>query len=362
MMERTLPHNLDAERSVLGAALLYEDLLALVSDSLAASDFFRAAHRMLYGTMLTLAEKRTAVDLLTVRDALSNAGQLEECGGPAYITGLTDGIPKSTNIEHYAAIVREKAMLRELIYAANKVLTDAYAADEDAAMVLAGAEGAIYGIGERATAGSLVDGPRMAQEGFALVERLHTTGRLVGLPTGLLRLDEAMLGLHRKHLTVIAARPGNGKSALMLHIARQLGMAQQKPVAVFSLEMSREENILRMMATESGMDGHGLNQGHVSQAQFDRLSHALNKIGGSQIYVDDTAGRTILQIRSLCRRLKSKTGVLGAVLIDYLQLMTPVKQSHSREQDVSQMAWGAKMLGERPRRAGGAALAVEPRR
>lgn len=349
ILGRTLPQNLDAERSVLGAILMREEVLTFISGVLIPSHFFRKAHEHIYTAMLALAERRQAIDFITVREELTRTDLLDAVGGPAYIAALVDGMPRSTNAEAYARIVKDKALLRQLIFNASATIERAYEGEDDPATVLAETEAAVYSLGEQETGGELVGGERMAQEGMDLLERLHDSGRLAGLSTGLTVLDSSTLGLHPDHLCVVAARPGKGKSAFALHLARQIGMTLKQHVAVFSLEMSREELILRMMSSEGRMSGHAMRSGQgVSEGRYGQLTHAINRIGESCIWVDDTPSRTALQIRSQCRRLKARVGGLGCVIIDYLQLMTPVqhKKEATREQEVGAMAWSCKMLAK----------------
>lgn len=342
---RVLPHNLDAERAVLGAILLRDDMLAMVTGVVTERDFFRVAHQHIYRAMLQLGDKHQAVDLTTVKNALGD--YLDEVGGPAYISALIDGVPRTINAEHYARIIREKAILRELIINASKLIDRAYDPSEDAREVVQAAEGVIYGLSERETDGALVGGQQLAQEGHALLERLNASGHIAGISTGLTLLDNAMLGLHASNLQIVAARPGKGKSAYALHLARQLGIIQRLVVAMFSLEMSREEIVMRLMAAESQVSGHAMRSNMIPQSAYPRLSEALCRIGDSGIYIDDTPGRTMLQVRSLVRRLKARAGRLDAVIIDYLQLMTPVhRRDQNREQEVANMAWACKMLAK----------------
>lgn len=348
-LEPKLPHDLDAERSILGAVLMHTSAISQVDGVLHPNDFFRDAHRRIFEAMQRCSNRNVPIDMTTLCDELTKKSDLDEVGGPAYLSALVDGFPRATNIEAYANIVLEKAQLRELIYASNKILAEAYAGEYDAADVMANAEAAIYGITQKATGGgALVDGKQMEQEGFALLERLHTPGSLLGLSTGLQLLDSATNGLHRSHLTVVAARPGQGKSAFMLHLARHLGMRLGQVCAIFSLEMAREELVMRTLAAEGRVPGHRMTSGHMAPAEYQRLGLTLTQVGNSKLFVDDTPGRTVVQIRSQCRRLASAVG-LGAVFIDYLQLMRPVwtkGQQTNREQDVSAMAWGCKIMAK----------------
>lgn len=345
--ERTLPHNLEAERAVLGAILLQSDVLSLVSGRLAADDFFRRAHAQIYAAMLRLAERAVAIDLTTVRDDLTRKGELDKCGGPAYVSGLVDGVPHSTNVEYYGGIVAEKAMLRRLIFAANKALASAYEGEDEATAILTAVEAEILAVGDRHDEGELVDSARMATEGMALLERLQETGGMVGLSTGLHDLDAQTLGLHPGQLTVVAARPGRGKSAFAMQVARHVGLHLRRTAPVFSLEMAREELIMRILAAEGRVNGHLMRAGRTPERSYPRLGEVLGMMSEGRLLVDDTPARSVLQIRSACRRLRARAGELAVIVVDYLQLMTPARRKdQNREQEVAGLAWGCKVLGK----------------
>src|SRR5713226_9466128 len=229
--DRTLPHNLEAERSVLGAILLHNDAFNLAAEVIDAHDFFRDAHRRIFDKMVKLAERGDAIDLVTLKEELGRSGDLDEVGGPAYITALVDGVPRSTNVEHYARIIKEKATLRNLIFSANKILATAYEAEEEADVILDQAEHAIFAIAD---------------------DKLHARKELItGVPTGFTDLDEMTSGLQPSDLIIVAARPSMGKTSLVLNIAQHVGTKTDMTVGMFSLEMSKEQLFLRMLTAEA---------------------------------------------------------------------------------------------------------------
>src|SRR3989442_4342829 len=246
--ERTLPHNLEAERSVLGAILLHNDAFNLAAEVIDARDFFRDAHRRIFDKMVTLSERGDAIDLVTLKEELGRAGELEDVGGPAYITALVDGVPRSTNVEHYARIIKEKATLRNLIFASNKILATAYDGEEEADVILDQAEHAIFAIADDKVRDGFVSLRDLAQSSLETIERLHAHKELItGVPTGFTDLDEMTSGLQPSDLIIIAARPSMGKTSLVLNMAQHVGTKTDMTVGIFSLEMSKEQLFLRML-------------------------------------------------------------------------------------------------------------------
>src|SRR4029078_6414881 len=242
---RTLPHNLEAERSVLGAILLYNDAFNLAAEVIDAGDFFRDAHRRIFDKMVRLVERGDAIDLVTLKEELGRSGDLEEVGGPAYITALVDGVPRSTNVEHYAKIIKEKATLRSLIFSANKIVATAYEAEEDADVILDQAEHAIFAIADDKVRDGFTSMKLLAQSSLDTIEKLHSRKELItGVPTGFTDLDEMMSGLQPSDLIIVAARPSMGKTSLVLNIAQHVGTRTYLTVGVFSLEMSKEQLFL----------------------------------------------------------------------------------------------------------------------
>src|SRR5262245_31160027 len=246
--ERTLPHNLEAERSVLGAILLNNDVFNLAAEVINEHDFFRDAHRRIFEKMVQLSERSNAIDLVTLKDELGRSGELDEVGGPAYIAALVDGVPRSTNVQHYARIIKEKATLRRLIHSANKILTTAYDAEEEADEILDQAEHAIFAIADDKVRDGFVSLRDLAQSSLDTIEKLHARKELItGVPTGFTDLDEMTSGLQPSDLLIVAARPSMGKTSLVLNVAQHVGTRTDMTVGIFSLEMSKEQLFLRML-------------------------------------------------------------------------------------------------------------------
>ena len=317
---RTLPHNLEAERSVLGAILLHNDAFNLAAEVLDSGDFFRDAHRRIFEKMIKLSERNDAIDLVTLKEELSRSGELDEVGGPAYITALVDGVPRSTNVEHYARIIKEKATLRNLIFSANKIVSSAYEAEEDADLILDQAEHAIFAIADKKIGDGFVSLRDLAQGSLDTIEKLHARKELVtGVPTGFTDLDEITSGLQPSDLIIVAARPSMGKTSLVLNIAQHVGTKTDMTVGVFSLEMSKEQ-LFRMLTAEARIDAHRLRGGFLGERDWGKLAQAIGTLSESKIYIDDTPSIGVLEMRAKCRRLASQHG-LDLVIIDYVQLM-----------------------------------------
>src|SRR6266571_4017000 len=271
--ERTLPHNLEAERSVLGAILLHNDAFNLAAEVIDSEDFFRDAHRRIFDKMVALAERNGAIDLVTLKDELGRAGELDEVGGPAYIAALVDGVPRSMNVEHYARIIKEKATLRNLIFSANKILATAYEAEEEADAILDQAEHAIFAIADDKVRDGFVSLRDLAQNSFETIERLHARRELVtGVPSGFTDLDEMTSGLQPADLIIIAARPSMGKTSLVLNIAQHVGTKTGRTVGLFSLEMAKEQLFLRLLTSEARIDAQRLRRGYLGEKDWGKLS------------------------------------------------------------------------------------------
>src|SRR5580700_8377700 len=287
--DRTLPHNLEAERSVLGAILLHNDAFNLAAEVIDSEDFFRDAHRRIFDKMVKLAERGDAIDLVTLKEELGRSGDLEEVGGPAYITALVDGVPRSTNVEHYARIIKEKATLRSLISSANEILSTAYEAEEDADVILDQAEHSIFKIADGKVRDGFVSLRDLAQSSLDTIERLHARKELVtGVPTGFTDLDEMTSGLQPSDLIIIAARPSMGKTSLVLNMAQHVGTRTNMTVGLFSLEMSKEQLFLRLLTSEARIDAHRLRGGFLGERDWGKLSQAIGTLSEAKIFIDDT--------------------------------------------------------------------------
>ncbi|MQA31009.1 MAG: replicative DNA helicase [Luteitalea sp.] len=343
---RTLPHNLEAERSVLGAILLHNDAFDLAAEVLDSDDFFRDAHRRIFEKMVKLSERNDAIDLVTLREELSRSGELDEVGGPAYITALVDGVPRSTNVEHYARIIKEKATLRSLISSANKIVTSAYEAEDEADLILDRAEHAIFAIADKKIGDGFVSLRDLAQGSLDTIEKLHARKELVtGVPTGFTDLDEITAGLQPSDLVIVAARPSMGKTSLVLNIAQHVGTKTDMTVGVFSLEMSKEQLFLRMLTGEARIDAHRLRGGFLGERDWGKLAQAIGTLSESKIFIDDTPSIGVLEMRSKCRRLASQHG-LHLVIIDYVQLMQGRGRFENRTLELASISRSLKGLAK----------------
>jgi replicative DNA helicase len=323
--ERPLPHNLEAERSVLGAILIHNEAFNHAAEVLEPRDFFRDAHRRIFEKMVQLSERSEAIDLVTLKEALTRSRELDEVGGPAYITALVDGLPRAINVEYYARIVKEKATLRNLIFASNKILAAAYEAEDDPNQILDEAEHAIFSIAENRVREGFISMRDLAHQSFETIEQAHARKELItGVPSGFRDLDELTSGFQRGDLVIVAARPSVGKTALVLNIAQHVGSKEhagrRRTVGIFSLEMSKEQLFLRMLTSEANIDGHRLRTGFLLDKDWGRLSHALGTLSEAKIYIDDTPGIGVLEMRAKARRLMAEHG-LDLLVVDYVQLM-----------------------------------------
>jgi replicative DNA helicase len=344
--DRTLPHNLEAERSVLGAILIQNEAFNHAAEVIEGRDFFRDAHRRIFDKMVVLSERGDAIDLVTLKEELGKAGELEEVGGPAYITALVDGLPRATNVEYYARIVKEKSTLRDLIYSANKILSNAYAADQEANVVLDEAEQAIFAIAEDRVRAGFVSMRELAHASFETIEQAVSRKQLItGVPTGFVDLDEMTSGLQPGDLVIIAARPSMGKTALVLNIAQHVGTRTDKTVGFFSLEMSKEQLFLRMLTSEAGIDGHRLRTGFIGENDWGKLSHALGTLSEARIYIDDTPGIGVLEMRAKSRRLMLEHS-LDLLIVDYIQLMQGRGRFENRTLELGAISRGLKGLAK----------------
>src|SRR5437870_79986 len=344
--ERTLPHNLEAERSVLGAILLHNDAFNLAAEVIDSEDFFRDAHRRIFDKMVALAERNGAIDLVTLKDELGRAGDLEEVGGPAYIAALVDGVPRSMNVEHYARIIKEKATLRHLIFSANKILATAYEAEEEADVILDQAEHAIFAIADDKVRDGFVSLKDLAQASFETIEKLHARKELItGVPTGFTDLDEMTSGLQPSDLIIIAARPSMGKTSLVLNIAQHVGTKTDLTVGLFSLEMSKEQLFLRLLTAEARIDAHRLRGGFLGERDWGRLSQAIGSLSEAKIFIDDTASIGVLEMRAKCRRLAAEHG-LDLVIVDYIQLMQGRGRFENRTLELASISRSMKGLAK----------------
>lgn len=317
---RTLPHNLDAERSVLGAILVHSAAFEIAEQHIKADDFYRDAHRRIYSRLSALMERNINPDFVTLKEELLRVGELDEVGGPGYISALADGVPKATNVTHYAGIVREKAALRRIIYASTATLTEAYAGEETAEDIVMHAERALVDVSASTGDNSQRSLKDTSQERFTALEwRYKHKGQLRGLDTGFTSINDLTLGWRPGDLIIVAARTSIGKTTFAVNTSMHTSQ-QGKRWGVFSLEMTREQIDDRILSTLSGVDCNRIQSGILGERDFGRLAPALETMARCDYIINDKAGQNILDIRRACRRIKSDGGIDG-VLIDYVQLM-----------------------------------------
>ncbi|HKS66235.1 MAG TPA: replicative DNA helicase [Candidatus Acidoferrales bacterium] len=347
-IERPLPHNLEAERSILGAVLLDNHALNAAVEKLRADDFFLPQHRLIFERMVQLAEKQQAIDTITLMEDLERQNQLESAGGIAYLSQLSDGLPRITNVEHYARIVKEKAVLRGLIFSASAIQEQALAAGDDADTILDRAESAIFQLAEDRVRAGLIGVKDLVRENFERLERIFSEGRrITGLATGYTDLDNQTAGLQPSELVILAARPSMGKTALALNIAENVALRQRAPVAVFSLEMSKESLLLRMLASEARVDAHKFRTGHMNREDWAKITAGLSNLGEAPLWIDDSASSTVLEMGAKARRLKRDKG-LSLMIVDYLQLVVPSNtgRNTNRQEQVAGISRSLKGLAK----------------
>jgi replicative DNA helicase len=344
--ERTLPHNLEAERSVLGAILVHNDAFNLAAQVIDSRDFYRDAHRRIFDKMVALNERGQAIDFVTLKEELGRGGDLDEVGGPAYIASLADGVPRATNVEFYSRIVKEKSTLRNLIYAANKILTNAYEADQEPELILDEAESSIFAVADDRLKAGFVPMRDLVKESFPKIELLFEQKRLItGVPSGFADLDEMTRGLQPGDLVIVAARPSMGKTSLVLNIAQHVALQQGHSVGFFSLEMSKESLFLRLLTSEAQIDSHRLMSGAIGQKDYGRISHALETLSAMQLHIDDTANIGVLEMRAKSRRLKAEHG-LSLIAVDYIQLMSSRGRYENRTLELASISRALKGLAK----------------
>ncbi len=344
--ERTLPHNLDAEKSVLGAVLIHNEAFNYAVEIVQARDFFRDAHRRIFEKMERLSERGDAIDLVTLKEELIRAGELDAVGGPAYLATLVDGVPRSTNVEYYARIVKEKSTLRALIAVTAQISARAYEADDDPNTILDEAEQAIFSIAEDRVREGFVSMRDIVGESLPKIEQLFEHKRLVtGVETGFTDLDQMTRGLQAGDLVIVAARPSMGKTSLVLNIAEHASIKSGTTVGFFSLEMSREQLFVRLLTSVARIDSHRLMTGTVGQRDYQQLSHAIGVLSDARLYIDDSPGVGVLEMRAKARRLAAEHG-LGLLVVDYLQLMTGRGRFENRTLELAAISRGLKGLAK----------------
>lgn len=342
---RVPPQNLEAEQAVIGAVLLQPEALITAMERIRSEDFYSVAHQRIYEAMVELGESNQPVDLITLTAHLQDQGLLEEIGGVSYLAKVANAVPTAANVDYYAQIVEEKSMLRRLIRTATNIVTDGYANSEDVAVLLSDAEKKILEISNRRSSSGFISIRDVLMEVFEKVEFLYSNrGGTTGIPSGFVDLDRMTAGFQRSDLIIVAARPSVGKTAFALNIAQNVGVRARETVAIFSLEMSAAQLVQRMICAESNVDAQRMRTGHLEGDDWEKLTMAIGALSEAQIFIDDTPGITVADIRAKCRRLKKEKG-LGMILIDYLQLIQGRgKAGENRQQEVSEISRTLKQI------------------
>jgi replicative DNA helicase len=352
--ERGLPAAIDAERSVLGAILLDNHLYNEAAERITTSDFALDAHRRIYMRMAELIDSGRAVDIITLRDILSRNKETEAVGGVAYLASLTENLPRRVSIEEYVRIVKEKSLLRSLIEVCSEAITRAADQSEDALDVLNGAESKLLEVTEHGVQRGFASIPDIVRGSFGSIDQLFAEGHreVTGLETHFTDFDRMTSGLQKSELIIIAARPSMGKTAWAINIAQNAAVRGGSVVAVFSLEMSKESLLRRMLASEALVDQQKIQKGYTSREDQEKLTEALERLTESHIFIDDTPGISLTEMRAKARRLRQMHGKLDLIVIDYLQLMTGsaggpnAKRFENRTQEVSAVSRGLKALAK----------------
>lgn len=343
--DRIPPQNLDAEQSVLGSILLEPESIVAVMEFLVPEDFYRVNHQVIFNAMIELNNDSTPIDVLTVSEKLNQNKQLENAGGQLYLLELVEKVPTAANVEYYSKIVSEKSTLRKLIRTSTEIAKDAYGETDELAVVLDRAERGILEVSEKRNRAGFVDITSVLNEAYlSLEERMNNTGEITGIPTGYIDLDRMTSGLHSDELIILAARPSVGKTAFVLNIAKNVAKTNET-VAIFSLEMGAESLVNRMLCSEGSIDASNMRNGRLTEEELRSYFVASGTLSKAPIYIDDTPGIRVSEIRAKCRRLKQERNNLGLIVIDYLQLIEG-NGRESRQQEVSEISRNLKKLAK----------------
>ncbi|WP_411344529.1 replicative DNA helicase [Paenibacillus sp. WLX1005] len=343
--DRVPPQNLEAEQAVLGAVLLQAEALISVMERVDTEDFYDKSHQLIYDAMVNLGEENQPIDLITLTSLLQDRSQLEDIGGVSYLAKLANAVPTAANVDYYAQIIEEKSMLRRLIRTATQIVSEGYTGGEDVGSMLGDAERKILEISNRRTGSGFIAIRDVLMEVFEKVETLsENSGNTTGIPTGFIDLDKMTAGFQRSDLIIVAARPSVGKTAFALNIAQNVAVRAKETVAIFSLEMSAAQLVQRMICAEANLDASVMRTGDFKEEDWMKLTMGIASLSESEIYIDDTPGIMVSEIRAKCRRLQKEKG-LGMIVIDYLQLISGRgKAGENRQQEVSEISRTLKQI------------------
>lgn len=341
---RIPPHDEEAEQAVLGAILIDKDAIISVSQLIASDNFYDARHQDIYDAMLALYEERKPIDLLTLTDTLKKRKKYDKIGGSSYLSSLTNIVPTAANSEYYAGIIREKYVRRSLIQISSEITENAFTDEKEANEILANSEQQIFKVSQEHVKQGFIHIKETLAESFDRLEELQRTGAgLRGVETGFTDLDNLLSGLQASNLIILAARPGQGKTAFVINIAQHVGIVNKLPVGVFSLEMSKEELVDRLLVSQSDIDAWKLKTGRLAEDDYDKLSVAMGQLAEAPIFIDDTPGLSVPEMRTKARRLQSEHN-LKLLVVDYLQLANPGKKFENRVQEVSYISQSLKNM------------------
>jgi len=343
-LERMPPQNIEAEMAVLGSMLIEENAIADAIEFLDSHAFYNDAHRKIFECILSLYGDGKAVDLVTLIEELKRTKDLEKIGGATYITSLTTVVPTAANIKHYALIVKEKSILRNLISTSTNIITESYDAHGDIEKILDRAERSIFEISSNKVDTNFAPIKEIIKDSIETIDMLYQRkAHVTGVGTGFHDLDSLTAGLHPSDLIIFAGRPSMGKSALVTSIAEHVGLVEKKPLLIFSLEMSKEQLVQRMLCSHARVNAHSVRTGFLSQSDWPRLTNAAGKLSEASIFIDDSAGLSVLELRAKARRLKSQHDI-QLIVVDYLQLMQGPAGSENRQQEISEISRSLKAL------------------
>ncbi|MBI5378619.1 MAG: replicative DNA helicase [Nitrospirae bacterium] len=346
LIHKLPPQHLEAEQAILGAILLENDALHTALEILSVDDLYRESHRKIFRAMLELSEAREAIDLITLTEHLRKQGTLEEVGDRSYLALLVNSVPTAANTRHHAKIVHEKALLRRLIEATTEILTESYDDQREVDDLLDVAEQRIFQISEGKVRPGFVPIKEIVKGSFEMIERLYEKQeRITGVPTGYRDLDDLTSGLHPGDLIVVAGRPSMGKTALCLNVAEHVGIEKREPVAIFSLEMAKEQLGVRMLCSQARVDSHKLRSGFLGESDWPKLTTAAGRLSEAPIFIDDSPAISIHEMRAKARRLQREHG-LGLLIVDYLQLMRGRGAAENRQQEISEISRSLKALAK----------------
>jgi len=341
------PQNIEAEQSVLGAILLDNEALHEAVELLTPDDFYRDTHRKIYQGMTELYTRNEPVDLITLNNYLKGRNELEEIGGVQYLSSLASSVPTSANVKYHSRIVREKALVRNLLHSVTDIAKNVYDNDLDTDELIDYAEKKIFDLSDKKIKTSFFTMKELISDTFVTIERLYDKKEsITGVPSGFKDIDELTTGFQKGDLIIIGGRPGMGKTAFCLNISQHVGIAMKEPVAIFSLEMAKEQLVMRMLCSEAKVDSNKVRKGFINKRDdWNKLTNAAGKLAESLIFIDDSSGLSVLEMRAKARRLKQQHG-LSLVIVDYLQLMRGRGKFERREQEIAEISRSLKALAK----------------